>query len=415
MKFDTIIIGGGLSGLVCGIRLQKAGKKTAIVSAGQSAMHFSSGSFDLLNQLPDGTDVEEPLKAIKKLDETHPYSKIGAKKVAEYAAQTKDFFAECGVELTGDAEKNSYRITPVGEIKRSWLSFKDFTLLEKKDEKLGSKVLVVNILGYMDFNTKFLASYFDKNGTPCKVVAVKLEQTEKLRKNPTEMRATNISRVMDVENNWEKFVEAVKQKHTDEDLIILPAVFGLKDHTVIEKIKKSLGVKTVFIATMPPSVPGIRTQMQLKNEYIKAGGEFILGDTVCKADMEGSKVKALNTVNFEEIQMHADNFVLASGSFFSKGLIADPYKVFEPVFGLDVDYSENRGDWYDLKFFNTQNYIGFGVKTNDKLQTSKDGKTIDNLYAIGSVLSGANTLKEGCGAGVAIMSAMKVADEIIAK
>ena len=72
MKFDIVIIGGGLAGLVCGIKLQKAGKKCAIVSAGQSAMHFSSGTFDLLGRLPDGTEVTNPLEAMKSLPEEHP-------------------------------------------------------------------------------------------------------------------------------------------------------------------------------------------------------------------------------------------------------------------------------------------------------------------------------------------------------
>lgn len=77
MKFDTLIIGGGLAGLTCGIRLQKNGVKCAIVSTGQSALHFSSGSFDLLNELADGTKVDNPVAAADKVGANHPYAKLG--------------------------------------------------------------------------------------------------------------------------------------------------------------------------------------------------------------------------------------------------------------------------------------------------------------------------------------------------
>jgi glycerol-3-phosphate dehydrogenase subunit B len=416
MKFDTVIIGGGLSGLICGIRLQKAGKKCAIVSAGQSAMHFSSGSFDLLGRLPDGTDVDKPLEALKSLPEDHPYSILGEEKVRKYAEETSAFLNGCGIKVDGDAAVNTWRISPTGERKPSWLTLGDFTALKTKDEKIGNKALIVNILGYLDFNTKFLADSFERQGTICRISSVKLEEMERLRKNPSEMRATNIARVMDRDGVWEKAAEQVKGMLKDEDIVVLPAVFGLKDGSVIEKIREAIGVKTVFVSTMPPSVPGIRTQMTLKAEFERAGGRFLMGDTVVEADFnEDGTVKSIGTQNFGSIRLYADNFVIATGSFFSKGLIATPDRIFEPVFGVDLSYAEGRDQWFDRNFWNKQNYISYGAKVSKFLHASIDGKPIANLYAIGSIIAGSNTLYEGCGGGIALLTALAAADSILEK
>ena len=248
------------------------------------------------------------------------------------------------------------------------------------------------------------------------IVSLKLEEMERLRKNPSEMRATNIARVMDRDGIWEKAAEQIKTLLNDEDVVVLPAVFGLKDGSVVEKLREAIPAKTIFVATMPPSVPGIRTQMTLKAEFEKAGGRFFLGDTVIEsAADENGNIRSISTVNFNDIRMEAEDFVLATGSFFSKGLIATPDKVYEPVFGIDLTYSEGRENWFNTQFWEKQNYISFGAKADADLNASIDGKKIGNLYVIGSVTGGTNALYEGCGGGVAIVTALAAADRILEK
>ena len=423
MKFDVVLIGGGLSSLVCGIKLQKAGKKCLMVSAGQNALHFSSGAFGLLGKLPDGTEVAEPLSAVDALPSEHPYSKIGKQRLTEYVASTPGFFSDCGVALhpvtsAGSVTapvRNGYRITALGTLKPAWLAMDEVTLLSSKVEKIGEKALIVNFTGFLDFNTRFIAEGLEKRGTACRVEYVKLDEVEHLRKNPAEMRSVNIARVMNHESNWKQFAHKVQELLNGEDVVVMPEVFGFENPVIMQWLKEMIPAKVVFIGTTPPSVPGIRTQRLLKKAFETAGGTFLMGDEALDAVFDGERVASVRTANLGELRIEADTFVLASGNLFGKGLAALPGDVIEPVFGLDVDCPEQRKDWYDENFFARQNFTGFGVRTNDVFQPLRDGKVVPNLYVVGSEVGGCNPLAEGSGAGVAIMTAFSAADRILGR
>ena len=94
-------------------------------------------------------------------------------------------------------------------------------------------------------------------------------------------------------------------------------------------------------------------------------------------------------------------------------MIAAPNRVYEPVFGLDVACEEEREQWYDLNLFARQNYQSFGVKTDREFRGVRQGKPIENLYVAGAILEGFNPIKEGCGAGVSILTSMRVAEQIL--
>lgn len=418
MKFDTIIIGGGLSGLVCGIRLSQQGKRCVIISSGQSALHFSSGSFDLLNTLPDGKEVESPLASVAdlvRMSPDHPYAKLGADKFPQLVTQAEQFFADIQIPLQGTATKNHYRITPMGTLKPTWLTTTEYAVSDVPDKLPWKKVAIFNIIGFLDFYPKFIADEFAKMGTESDIHLFDLPDFEYLRRNPTEMRSTNIARMLDKEENVAQLIKILKQKSGDSEAVVFPDCMGLDNTKILDELKEGIGKPVILIPTLPPSIIGIHMQQYMHDYFIKLGGVYMLGDSVNKADVVNNRVTKVYSFNHGDIPFTAKDVVLATGSYFSQGLIATNDRVYEPIFDLDVSYLSDRQQWYNSNVFERQGYQQFGVKTDKSFHGLYKGQPIDNLYVSGAVLESFNPIKEGSGAGVSILSALYIADRILDK
>ncbi|MGN1245929.1 MAG: glycerol-3-phosphate dehydrogenase subunit GlpB [Muribaculaceae bacterium] len=416
MKFDSIIIGGGLSGLACGIALAERRQRCAIVSTGQSSLHFCSGSFDFLGYV-NGFDVETPAETLAKvIPAGHPYDRIGAKRAIDIARIVPDFFSRMGVKVNGSIDRNHYRITPLGIMKPTWLSLDDFSVIAEKATLPWKKVAIQNIAGFLDFHTAFVADNFERIGTKCSVSAFNMPEFERLRTNPTEMRSANIARLFDGNDDLvRRCADIINRNADDAEAVVLPAVFGLNDSHAVEVLKAAVKLPICFIPVLPPSVPGIRTQLTMRRRFEQLGGSYLLGDSVTAARVEGGKVISISTANLGTDALTADSFVLATGSFFSHGIEAHPDKVVEPLFGADLDADTDRDRWFGQQIFGEQPYMTFGVATDNNLRPSIGGNTISNLYAAGAVLSKSNPIKEASGAGISIISALHIADIITKK
>ena len=411
MKFNTIIIGGGLSALAAGITLRKAGQQVAIITAGESTLHFNGGSIDLLGYDVKGNAVKQPLQAIAELPETHPYHRVND--VEAKAIEAAALLKEAGYPMTGEANHNQWRLTPIGLTKPTWLTTEGMVTCKEGDRLPWKSVTVVDIIGFLDAPLAFLIDNIAKAGVEVERVSLSTPQLSAARLSPSEMRATNLAKVLARPGALNSLANALNNLSPKGEVVLLPAVLGLEDPMMTAQLKRQVKHPLAIFATMPPSVPGVCLQNHLRRHFVKLGGTLLTNHTVTDGQLNNGHLAYVKTDRLVEEKLEAENFILATGSFQSRGLRSDYTGITEPIFGLDVDVAEKRSDWTADYVFDDQPYMRFGVKTDDQLHVSKDGHTISNLYAAGAILSGNDPIRQADAEGVALLTGLQAAHNIL--
>lgn len=414
MKFETIIIGAGLAGVSAAIRLAEQGKDVALISAGRSAMHFNSGSLGLLGFDNNHQPVSSPVEAVESLPDSHPYKRLEAASLTEFADNAADLLRRAGVKTVGNVRENHMRITPLGLCRPAWLTLEQVVTLDTLKQLERPHVAIVGIAGFLDFYPRFIAAALEKEGFRCDLLTVDNPDLQRLRKSETEMRAANIARIMEGDA-LTRFGESVRDVSRDSEAaaLILPAVVNFDGDGESLHLRQIVGRDLFYAPTMGVSIPGIAMHTRLMRHFLSLGGRLFNGHRVISAEFNDDSLVAVYTDKLDDDALRADNFIFAGGSFFSRGLVATPDEVIEPIFNLDTLAPSDRSKWFDSDLFGVQPVMNSGIAVDHTFRTLRSGVPVKNLYAVGSSLAGADSLSNDSGAGVALLTAIAVADRII--
>jgi glycerol-3-phosphate dehydrogenase subunit B len=374
----VLVVGAGLSGLVCALRLADGGAPVTVISTGAGSLQLGGATIDLLGYTP--ALVSRPLEAIGALPAEHPYSVLGRDRVAAAAGWLAERLP--AVDLRGSGDENLLLATALGAVRPTAMAP---AAVAAGDLRAGGEVVFAGVRAMRDFFPALVAA----NVAASREVSVEARAAE-----------ADVDVRGDADASPVALARALEQP---EQRVRLAAA-----------LRAAIGDPAGARIGLPAAL-GIDLHREVAAELRSARVRIIVGSTAVGAARDGAWVTALDVrVSGRTRAFPADAVVLATGGLATGGIELRRDGLREPVLGLPL--AEDPGDVrYDEGAFHEQPIDRAGVRVDARMRPvgPDDAVVHPNVHAVGALLRGAVPWRELSGNGLALASGVAAADAVL--
>jgi glycerol-3-phosphate dehydrogenase subunit B len=406
MRADVVVVGAGPAGLATATRLAEAGRQVLVLARGNGFTHWGAGSVDVLGRV-GGEPVDQPLEAIDRLPEGHPYHLVGQAAVRDGVDWFASFAAGAGLPHTGDLERNRAQLTAFGTLRTTCL------LPEPAAGPQGfpkGRVAVVNFAGFRDFSPALCATRLRRAGIDATPASAPLPAWDHDRY----FTGVELARAIDDAGFRRRLAPGLARAAAGAEVVVVPAVLGLnRGHEPWADLQSLVGAPLVEAATAPPSIPGLRVFAAYRARLESLGVRWQFGFPAVGVERDGDRVSAVRSEGASRVlATRCQELVLATGGVAGNGIEANrDGTLTERVAGLPVDGFEDRLAYLGGRFLGDHPLAAAGVRVDAELRpVDASGEPVAaNIHCVGGLLAAHDPTAEGSREGVALATAARVA------
>lgn len=397
--WDGIIVGGGLAGLLAGIRAAERGKRILTISEGVGSLTYSSGTLDF-------GDVGQLVRR-----EKHPYALLGETVVRRGA----DYFQALFPDYHGKWGEVQTVLTPLGSPRKAGLIPAGLNAQVLQDAGL---IVLMAPEGMKDFFPEVTKANLERAYPQCvvKVHPFRIEAFEAwhaLGKSVTGMDYTKYWRSVPGLGVLKGVLNSLSQEFEDESIgsrergkkvVVFPGLASAFSNSLHEELANA-PFPVVEMTAFPPSASGHNLYTALKERFRALGGELMVGTGVNQVELQGKRChKIIVKSKGKDSEFSARSFVLATGGVFGGGIEVTPEAAKEMVFGLPLFVPT---EWTKTEFLGEQPYASLGLEVDRELRpidSQSKEVILENVRVVGRVLAHWDPWVEHCGGGVSLAS-----------